>query len=90
MRHGRWCRPASRHADELTRKILASTYRAVSFGLGRALLMPYDWIRRKTRDMRARKAIGELRKLTAAPANLGTFITAAVLLDGLDKDNEAV
>src|SRR5438128_2257520 len=38
--------------------------------------------------MHVRKASDELWKLTSAPANLGTFITVAVLLDGLDKDNK--
>ena len=41
--------------------------------------------------MHVRKAHDELWKLTtSAPANLGTFVTATVLLDGLDKDNEDV
>jgi hypothetical protein len=35
--------------------------------------------------MHVRKAHDELLKLLAsAPANLGTFVTASVLLDGLD------
>jgi hypothetical protein len=38
--------------------------------------------------MHARKANDELWKLTFAPANLETLIKAAVLLDGLDTDNE--
>ncbi len=38
--------------------------------------------------MHVRKANDELWKLTSAPANLETFITAAVLLDGLGKANE--
>ena len=40
--------------------------------------------------MHVRKAHDELWKLASAPANLGTFVTATVLLDGLDKDNEDV
>jgi hypothetical protein len=36
------------------------------------------------------KAIDALQKLASAPANLGTFTTAYVLLDGLDKDNEDI
>jgi hypothetical protein len=38
--------------------------------------------------MHVRKANDELWKLTSAPASLETFITAAALLDGLDKANE--
>ncbi len=40
--------------------------------------------------MHARKANDELWKLTSAPANLGTFVVATVLLDGLDTDNEGI
>ena len=40
--------------------------------------------------MHIRKAYDELWKLASAPANLGTFTTAYVLLDGLDKDNEDI
>jgi hypothetical protein len=40
--------------------------------------------------MHIRKACDELRKLASAPADLGTFTTAAVLLDGLDRDNEDI
>lgn len=40
--------------------------------------------------MHVRKAIDELWKLTSAPANIGTFITATVLLDELGKDNENI
>src|ERR1022692_2363212 len=44
------------------------------------------WIR--SFNMHVRKANDELWKLTSAPASLETFITAAALLDGLDKANE--
>lgn len=40
--------------------------------------------------MHVRKANEELWKLASAPATLGTFVTASVLLDGLDRDNEDV
>jgi hypothetical protein len=40
--------------------------------------------------MHVRKATDELLKLAAAPATLGTFTTAYVLLAGLDTDNEDV
>jgi hypothetical protein len=40
--------------------------------------------------MHVRKATEELRKLTSAPASIGTFIRATVLLDALEKDNENV
>jgi hypothetical protein len=38
--------------------------------------------------MHVSKVNDELSKLAEAPATLETFIKAAVLLDGLDKDNE--
>jgi hypothetical protein len=41
--------------------------------------------------MHVRKAHDELSKLLAsAAANLGTFVTASILLDGLDKDNNDI
>ena len=39
--------------------------------------------------MHVRKALDELMKLTSAPATVETFVTASVLLDGLEKDNSA-
>ena len=40
--------------------------------------------------MHIRKAYDELWRLASAPANLGLFTKAAVLLAGLDKDNEDI